>query len=277
MKSRIVVALVVALLVVAVLAAFCLLKPTEHGGPSSGQESSPYISDVSISGFVYTEDGDLFMRLKILGEADLREPITINGVHGFWFGRISVRLPDGRQTQTFEPGDYVNVFNHFSVLSGEKMVDVYLPTQWHENPCLEGVYNVTVFLKGPYNNVTVLFHKDFNLKMSLTAIVAPAIWDSWEENVTIRITNTGDVPVILQGVGMELAETRRVIGWAYAPTMEGRILVVMPGEAKTWIGITTMAGYAKEELAGKTLQVDFVLDIAGAPRRFAATLNVSFP
>jgi hypothetical protein len=38
-----------------------------------------------------------------------------------------------------------------------------------------------------------------------------------------------------------------------------------------------MAGDFKENLSGKTLQVDFVLDIAGAPRRFATTTNISFP
>ncbi|MEM3161479.1 MAG: hypothetical protein QW056_00625 [Candidatus Bathyarchaeia archaeon] len=276
MKSQIVVALV-AILVTAALGAFYLFKSQEHGGPSPGQEASPYVSDVLISGFVYTEDGDLFMRLKIHGEADLREPLTINGVHGFWFGRISVRLPDGRQTQVFEPGDYINVFTQFLELSGEKVVDVYLPTSWHENPCLEGSYNVTVFLKGPYGNVTVLFHKNFNLKMTLTSTVTPTTWDSWDENVTLSITNTGDVPVILQGVGMELRETRTVIGWINAPTLESRILVIMPGETKTWMGTATMASEFKEELAGKTLTVDFVMDIAGAPRRFAVTSNVSFP
>ncbi len=277
MKKAIVAVLVIILAAVALVALFLLKPPQEHSGPSPGQGTSPHVSDVSIDGFVYTTDGDLFMRLKICGEADLREPITINGVHGFWFGRISVRLPDGRQTQIFEPGDYVNVFTQFLELSGEKVVDVHLPTMWYENPCLEGVYNVTVFLKGPYDNVTVLFHEDFNLKMALTASVAPADWRSWGENITIKITNTGDVPVILQGVGMELTGTGTVIGWIYAHTLESRILSVMPGETKTWTGAPTMAGDFKEELAGETLQVDFVLDIAGAPRRFAVTLNTSFP
>lgn len=277
MKKAIVAVLVIMLVAVALVALFLLKPPQEHSGPSPGHGAAPYVSDVSISGFVYTTDGDLFMRLKICGEADLREPITINGVHGFWFGRISVRLPDGRQTQIFEPGDYVNVFTQFLELSGEKVVDAYLPTMWYENPCLEGVYNVTVFLKGPYNNVTVLFHKDFNLKMTLTASVAPANWRSWEENITVKITNTGDVPVILQGIRMELTGTGTVIGWVYAHTLESRILPVMPGETKMWTGTPTMAGDFKEELAGETLQVDFVLDIAGAPRRFAVTLNVSFP
>lgn len=276
MKSQIVVALVV-MLVAAALAAFYLLRLQEQGGPSHGQEAGSYVSDVLISGFVYTGEGDLFMRLKILGEADLREPITINGVHGFWFGRVSVRLPDGKQAQLFEPGDYAKFFTQFLVLSGEKAVDVYLPTRWYENPCLEGIYNVTVFLKGPYDNVTVLFQRNFNLKMALTATVAPSAWHSWTENITIRVTNTGDVPVILQGVGMELTGKGTVIGWVYAPTLESSILVVMPGETKTWAGNPTMAGDFKEELAGKTVQVDFVLDIAGAPRRFAVTMNVSFP
>lgn len=276
MKSQIVVALVV-MLVAAALAAFYLLRSQEHGELNHGQEAGPYVSDVLISGFVYTDEGDLFMRLKILGEADLREPITINGVHGFWFGRVSVRLPDGKQAQLFEPGDYAKFFTQFLVLSGEKSVDVYLPTRWYENPCLEGIYNVTVFLKGPYDNVTVLFQRNFNLKMALTATVTPSAWHSWTENITIRVTNTGDVPVILQGVGMELTGKGTVIGWVYAPTLESSILVVMPGETKTWAGNPTMAGDFKEELTGKTVQVDFVLDIAGAPRRFAVTMNVSFP
>lgn len=275
--KKIIVAVLVIIFVAAALVVFRLPKPQEYGGPSPGQEAGPHVSDVLIMGFIYTADGELYMRLKIRGEAHLREPITINGTHGFWFGRVSVRLPDGRETLLFEPGDYVNAFIQFLELRGEKELDVYLPTEWYENPYLEGTYNVTVFLKGPYYNVSVLFHRDFNLKMALTGAVTPAKWRSWEENVTIVITNTGDVPVILKGVGMELAGTGTVIGWVYAPTVESRVLVVMPGETKTWTGTPTMAGDFKERLAGKTLQVNFTLDIVGAPRLFAVTLNVTFP
>jgi len=76
---------------------------------------------------------------------------------------------------------------------------------------------------------------------------------------------------------MEITETGTVIGWIFTPTLEQGILVVMPGETKTWVGKPTMVGDFKKVLSGKTLQVDFVLGIAGAPRRFAATTNVRFP
>ncbi|MGP3667024.1 MAG: hypothetical protein ACKD6N_07570 [Candidatus Bathyarchaeota archaeon] len=270
------VALVAVISAVAVIFYFSTQHEIGQGWSGTPSRQGPYVSNVVISRFVYTDEG-LYMRLKIYGEADLREPMTINGVHGFWFGRVSVRLPDGRQAQLLEPEDHTKFFTHFNRIPGELAVDVYLPTIWHENPCLEGIYNVTVFLKGPYENITVLFHRDFNLKMALNATVSPNTWKSWEQNITIRITNTGNVPVILQGVGMEMSQTGTVIGWVYASTPEDRIMVIMPGESVTWIGTPTMAGNFREELAGKTLPVDFVFDIAGARTRFAATLNVRFP
>ena len=269
---------VIVLAVTAGLVAFYSLAGIEKGGTGTAPstKSGPYVSNVEIERFLY-EDEELYMRLKISGEADLRDRVEINGVYGWWFGSISVTLPDGSQARLLRPEDHTTIFDQFRQLPGTLTVDVYLPWMWYEKHCLEGAYNVTVWLKGPYENRTVLYEKIFNLKMALTATVSPTTWRSWEENVEITVANTGDIPLILQGIGMEMTETGTVIGWIFAPTLEQGILVVMPGETKTWVGKPTMVGDLKEVLSGKMLQVDFVLGIAGAPRRFAATTNVRFP
>lgn len=269
---------IVVLAVAAGSAAFYFFTGIKGGGPGAppSTTSSPYVSNVEIDKYLYEEE-ELYMRLKISGEVDVRDRVEINGVYDWWFGRINVTLPDGTQAELFLPEDHTSLLTQFRQISGTLTVDVYLPWEWYEQHCLEGAYRVTVWLNGPYENRTVLYEKVFNLKMALTATVSPTSWKSWEENVTITVSNTGDIPLILRCVGMEISGTGTVIGWIYAPTPGHGILVVMPGETKTWTGLPTMAGDFKENLSGKTLQVDFVLDIAGAPRRFATTTNISFP
>jgi parallel beta-helix repeat protein len=262
--------------------AFYLFTGIGRGGQGSASGTMPstpsnlYVSTVEIDRYLYEDEG-LYMRLKIRGEVDVRDRVEINGVYGWWFGRVTVVLPDGSQAQLLQPEDHTSFFTQFLQIPGTLIVDISLPWDWYEHHCLEGAYNVTIWLKGPYENYAVLYKKVFNLKMALTAAASPTTWKSWDENVTITVANRGDIPLIVRGVGMEISRTGTVIGWIYTPTLEQRILVVMPGETKTWIGTPTIAGDFKENLSGKTLQVDFVLDIAGAPRRFAATANISFP
>lgn len=271
------IAVLVVLAVAAGSAAFYLLAGIKGGpGAPPSTTSRLYVSNVEIDGFLFEEE-ELYMRLKISGEVDVRDRVEINGVYGWWFGRINVTLPDGTPARLFPPEDHTSILTQFRQISGTLTVDVNLPWEWYERHCLEGVYKVAVWLKGPYENRTVLYEKAFNLKMALTATVSPTIWRSWEENVTITVSNKGDIPLILQGVGMEISGTGTVIGWIFAPTPKQRILVVMPGETKTWTGLPTVIGDFKKNLSGKTLQVDFVLGIAGAPRRFATTANISFP
>ncbi|MCL7385662.1 MAG: hypothetical protein LZ158_04805 [Thaumarchaeota archaeon] len=275
--SKIAIAMVAVLAVVVVSIAFYLFSGTESGGQGPKPGTTPgtvYVSNVEIERYLYEDEG-LYMRLKISGEADLRGPVNINGVYGLWFGRITVMLPDGSQGQLLQPEDHTEFFTQFLQIPGTITVDVLLPWEWYERHPLEGAYNVTVWLIGPHESRIVLFKKIFDLKMALHASVSPTAWKSWEENLAITVTNKGNVPLILQGVGMETSGT--VIGWIYVPSLEQRILVVMPGETKTYVGTPTIVGDFKEILSGKTLQVDFVLDIAGAPRRFAVTTKVSFP
>ncbi len=274
--------MVLATLIVVLLIAVTwhyFLTSFREGAPettTSQSMQSPRISNVEIAGYLYSDE-ELYMRLKISGEVDLRNRLNINGVYGWWFGRITVSLPDGSQGEIMDAENHENFFTQFTYLPGSITVDVYLPWTWYEEHSLEGFYNVTVWLQGPYEKRVVLFEKSFNLKMMLKAFVTPTTWRSWEENVSITITNTGNVPLILRGVGMEASGTGTVIGWLYAPTIEERIIVVMPGETRKWTGTPTMASNFKEELSGKTIQVDFVLDIAGASQRFAVTTSVNFP
>ncbi|MEM0501789.1 MAG: hypothetical protein QXU24_06500, partial [Ignisphaera sp.] len=63
------------------------------------------------------------------------------------------------------------------------------------------------------------------------------------------------------------------IGWL-APTLRE---TVMPGESKTLEAQVQILSDFMEELRGKTRTVDFVLNIVGAPRRYAITIDVEFP
>lgn len=250
------------------------VKPTPtttQTTPPTGS-TKPTITDVVSEGFVVV-DGEVYWRVKVLGMADLRDKIEINGVYAFWFGRFKVTLPDGReQTRLFIPGDYVNIIRDFRYLQDEMTLDIYIPTNWYENPCLEGTYRFVVWLQGPYENRSLLFNKSFVYKMDLKANVFHTEWRSWNENLRLAITNTGDVPLVLQGVGMERSGTGTVIGWILTPEE-----IIMPGETREITAPVQMREDFKEEFKGKTITVDFVLDIVAAPQRYAITTDVRFP
>ena len=244
-------------------------KPTTPAG-----STQPEIRDVVPEGFVFV-DNELYWRIKILGEADLRDRITINGIYAFWFGRIDVTLPDGRKALLYNPPDYVNVVTQFLTLSGEMVLDVYIPTAWYENPYLEGTYRVTVWLSGPYENRTTLFDKSFYYKMDLKATISPTVWTSWNQSLELNITNTGNLPLILGEGGIRRAGTDTVIGhWTPTPPYPH---VLMPGESKEISGPVEIYDDFKEALKGKTVAVDLVLSIVGAPREYVITVNVTFP
>ncbi len=232
--------------------------------------AQPRITDVVPEGFVLV-GGEIYWRIKIYGEVDLRNYTTISGVYGSWFGRINVILPSGEGARLHEPPDYTNIVTQFSYLRGVKVLDVYIPTSWYENPCLEGVYRVTVWLKGPYENRTTLFDKNFTYRMDLKATISPTTWTSWNENLKLVIANTGEVPLIITGVGIERNGT--VIGWVLVPPEE----IVMPGESKELAAQAQILDNFREELKGKSVVVDFVLSIVAAPRRYAITNEVRFP
>jgi len=250
--------------------AFCLSPETKPG--ASGK---PYVSNVEIEKFLF-EDQSLYIRFKIIGEADLRKELNINGVYGWWSGRITITLPDGSQGQLLIPEDHTEFFVHFTQIPGTLKIDLELPWFWFEERCLGGNYTVTVWLMGPYENRTVLYSKTFNLKIAPKATVSPTSWKSWEEKISITITNNGNVPLVVRGVGMETS-VGTVIGWIYNSKPEERILVIMPGETKVWSGTPTITGDFKEIFSGKTEKIDFVLDIAGACQRFATAATISFP
>lgn len=244
------------------------VSPTSTAAPVQ-----PRVTDIVSEGFVFVDD-ELYWRIKILGEVDLRDKIEINGVYSFWFGRFNITLPDGSpQDRIYKPGNYEEIVSQFIYLPGTMTLDIYIPTEWWEKICLEGVYRVVVWLKGPYNNYTVLFDKSFTFKMALNASITPNRWPSWSGPLKLEIDNTGDVPLILNGVGIELTGTETVIGWL-APTLRE---TVMPGESKTLEAQVQILSDFMEELRGKTRTVDFVLNIVGAPRRYAITIDVEFP
>ncbi len=255
--------------------------PTESPPAQSTQTTGPArprITDVVSVGFVLAVDEphykELYWRIEIHGEVDLREKVEIGGVYGWWFGTVTVYLPDGRvQDRVHEPPDYFNVFQSFQHMEGSKTLDVYIPTEWFEEVCLEGVYRVVVWLQGPYENRTVLFDKSFTLRMSLEASVGPTRWSSWSEALRLELRNSGDVPVILRGAGIELRETGTVIGWATIPEW----VVVMPGESATVEARADIREEFREQLRGETEAVSFRLGIVGAPREYAVEVAVEFP
>jgi hypothetical protein len=76
--------MVAVLAVVVASIAFYLFSGTESGGQGPKPGTTPgtvYVSNVEIERYLYEDEG-LYMRLKISGEADLRGPVSINGVYG---------------------------------------------------------------------------------------------------------------------------------------------------------------------------------------------------
>ncbi|ADV65565.1 hypothetical protein [Desulfurococcus mucosus] len=263
MNSRVAVVLLIAIVLSASAVLYLLAAPKGSGPGVSPHPTplQPYISNITLEGFLYV-GGDLYMRLKVYGDVDLRDTD--------WIGVFKVWLPDGREEERIhEAGDYASISDTFRLLRGVKTIDVYIPTKWYEEPRLEGAYNITVFLYGPYQNRTMLFTRILNLRMALTARISPTTWRSWDENITVTVTNTGDVPVILYGVGIEHSGT--LIGRIRGPSE----VVIMPGETKDYAGVLEVD--EKTYYAGKTIQVDFPLSIVGASQRFTITQTVSFP
>lgn len=291
LKPLLIAVILITLSVVAGVALFLMMPaappatpttPTTHTTPTTPKPTTPpagsakpEIRDVVPEGFVFV-DNELYWRIKILGEADLRDRITINGIYSFWFGRIDVTLPDGRKALLYNPPDYVNVVTQFRTLSGEMVLDVHVPTAWYEKPCLEGTYRVTVWLSGPYENRTTLFDKSFYYEMNLKATISPTVWTSWNQSLKLAITNTGNMSLILGGGGIRRAGTDTVIGhWTPTPPYPH---VLTPGESKEISGpAEILYDDLKEALKGKTVAVDFVLGIVGAPREYVITMNVTFP
>ncbi|MEM4788840.1 MAG: hypothetical protein QXM55_04885 [Ignisphaera sp.] len=235
--------------------------------------TQPIITDIISEGFVFVDE-DLYWRIKILGEADLRNKIEINGVYSHWFGRLNVTLPNGdTQDRIHIVGNYVDIVSQFTYLSKEMTLDIYIPTKWWEKICLEGIYSVVVWLKGPYNNYTILFSKNFTHIFSFNAIFKPTKWSTWNETIEIEVNNTGDIPLIISGGGFVLSGTDTVIGWWNQPSE----IIVMPGEFKVIRGSIDILSSFREEFKGKTKTIDIYIDVIGAPMRYTITTSIEFP
>lgn len=235
----------------------------------------PRITDVTSEGFVYVEEErEIYWRFKISGEVDLRDKIEINGIYGWWFGRINVTLPNEEDTRVHEPPDYTNIVTSFRYLSGSKIFDAYVldVDAWWEKSFLDGTYRIVVWLKGPYENRSVLLDKNFVFRMAFNASITPTAWTSWDENLRLTITNTGDVPLFLQGVGIERSGTGTVIGQVLTPEE-----IIMSGETREIVAPVQIFGDFKEEFKGKNITLDFLLSFAGARQIYKVTLNVRFP
>lgn len=235
--------------------------------------SQPKIDDVVSEGFVIV-DNEIFWRIKIYGEVDLRNSTVINGVYGYWVGFINVTHPEGKRVLLHEPPNYVDVVTQFSYLSGVKVLDACV-YGWSGTPWPEGIYEIVVWLRGPYENRTVLFKKSFNFSVSLKASVTPTIWRSWNETLRFTIINEGSVPIIVEGAGIVRdSGTPEVIGWwEQRPSVE----VIMPGQVKELAGPVIIRDDYKEELRGKTATIKFVLGVMSTPREYSITVDVTFP
>ncbi|MEM3833518.1 MAG: hypothetical protein QW128_08050 [Thermoprotei archaeon] len=248
---------------------------------STTTQGGPIVTNVTTE-FVYIkEKQDLYLRLKIYGEAYLHDKISINGVYGFWFGHINVTLPNGKvENKFYDPGDYVNIHTQFLQISGVKIIDVYVPTRWYENPLLDGTYRVIVWLHGPYKNFTVLFEKIFNFKFSYNSTVSPAVWNSWNQELTFTLTNTGDVPIIIgRDIGIIVNKTGiavGIIGWAHAVNLTTEN-VIMPKETLKWTAAVEIRDDFKPNLKGKTILVSFWIDTVGVSQYYPIEMDVTFP
>lgn len=244
------------------------VSPTSPAGPIQ-----PRITDIVPEGFVFVDD-ELYWRIKIFGEADLRNKIEINGVYSFWFGRFNITLPDGSlQDRIHEPGNYVDIVSNFRYIPGVMTLDIYIPTKWWETICLEGVYRVVVWLKGPYNNYTVLYSKNFTYRFSPSISFKPTRWSSWNEAIEFKVDNRGDIPLIIHGGDFVLSGTDTVIGWWALPSET----IVMPGESRVLKASIEILSDFREWLRGKTRAVDINIEITGAPRRYTITTDIEFP
>lgn len=239
--------------------------------------SQPRITDITSEGFIILDE-ETYWRIKIYGEVDLRNYTTINGVYGHWFGRISVVHPANKEVLLFRPSNYVDVFTSFRYLSGVMVLDACVyGWSWSESPWPEGTYEIIVWLKGPYENHTVLFKKSFNLSMNLEVSMTPTTWRSWNETLEFVITNRGDVPLIVEGGSISILRDSGIpdlIGWwEQRPPVE----IIMPGQTRELVGPILIREEYKEELRGRTATVKITLNIVSAPREYSVTENVRFP
>jgi hypothetical protein len=247
-------------------------KPSPTTKPSISQ--GPYISNVEIEKFLYEND-ELYMRLKITGYANLTDNININGVYGSWFGRVTVKLPDGSEAELLHSGDHTTVFTQFSEIPRTLTIYAFLPTEWYEQHNLEGEYNISVWLQGPYENRTSLFEKSFDLTISLEVKISPTSWNSWEEPITLTITNKGSLPVVWDG-SVSLQKAGIDIG-SISAQKEGARIVIMPGETKRITATATISEIHKKDLGGQTLPIDFIIFIVGKAQPAKITETISFP
>jgi len=215
------------------------------------------------------------MRIRVHGYLNLHDEITVNNIPGFWFGVLEITLPYGEKALLFNPGDYVNVVMQILELNGSRDFDVYLPLSG-DKPGLDGVYNVSFYLKGPYGNISMLYRGQFNLTASCEISVNPVNMSSWDEVVYVTINNTGDLPLFFTGAGLLMADTLNSIGGFEPLNYSNACIIVMPGETKTWIGKLSVFNSLRYLVAGKT--VDLVLSIDfGTRRSYHERITLSFP
>lgn len=239
--------------------------------------SQPRITDITSEGFVVIDE-EIYWRIKIYGEVDLRNYTVINGVYGHWVGRIDVVHPGGKEVLLFKPSNYVDVVTWFGYLSGVMVLDAWVyGWSWSESPWPEGTYELIVWLKGPYENRTTLFKKSFNLSMNLEASMTPTAWKSWNETLKFVIMNKGDVPLIVEGASISLVRDSGILDligwWEQKPSVE----IIMPGQTKELVGPILIREEYKEGLRGRTATVKITLGIVSAPREYSTTANVTFP
>jgi len=253
-------------------------SPISTPAPTTATPSptQPRISNVTSSGFVLVEDEEVCWRIRIYGEVDLRDRVTVNGTYGTWFGRINVTHPRGKEVLLHEPGNYVDVLVQFSYLSGIKVLDACVPYwTWGESPWPEGTYKVTVWLYHSPGIYVTLLKKSFNFTMSLKASISPTTWRQWNETLRITIENTGDVPIYIGGGDILLAENPEIIiGWwqQIPPTA-----IVLPGQAKELVGSILIRDEFVENLRGRTVTVKIALGVLTPPRECSIVTNVKFP
>ncbi|MEM2158062.1 MAG: hypothetical protein QXO72_03490, partial [Sulfolobales archaeon] len=219
-------------------------------------------------------DREVCWRFRVSGEVDLRDRIEINGVYGNWIGRFQVKLPNGENALIFESPNYNIDVSQFGYLSGSRTLDACVLDldAWWGKSLLEGTYTASIVLYGPYENRSILFSRNYTYTANLNISVAPTVWNSWNQSIVIQIVNTGDVPLILQGIGIEHSGTGTGIGFTQISEE-----VIMPGESKSVAATVQTFDYVRENFKGKSASLDFNLNFAGINRVFKVVTDVTFP
>jgi hypothetical protein len=238
--------------------------------------TQPKVSDVISGGFVVVGDDEVCWRIKIYGEVDLRDKVTVNGIYGVWFGRINVTHPGREEVLLYEPGNYADVLTQFFYLSGTKVLDACVHYwTWDESPWPEGIYRVVVWLYHSPGIYVTLFEKSFNFTMNLKASVSPTTWRRWNETLRLTIANTGSVPIYIMGGSIYLEENPNlVIGWwQQTPPTD----IVLPGQTKELVGPALVRDEFVENLRGRVATVKMVLGILTAQREYSIVTDIRFP